>query len=140
MTEPATKQDIKDALVPVYDRFDQIDERLDKMDKRFDKMDKRFDKMDDRFDKMDERFDKMENRFDGVETDHRRMLVQHEQMQSKLDAILEYVSDVPAIKPRLAQLEDTVAEEKSKTKLNRYHLNELRRDVDAHGRQPHPAK
>jgi chromosome segregation ATPase len=75
-----------------------------------------------------------------IKAQYRDILVLNEQTHSRLDAILEYVSDAPDVKTRLTRLEETVDQEKPKTELNRYHLDILRHDLDAHQRRPHPAK
>lgn len=97
-------------------------------------------------DKVDARFDKVEGRLDNVEkrllpleemkADIKAVLVQNEQTHKRLDAILEYLPGLTPLGPKVAQLEETSAEHDAAVKLNRYHLNELRRDFDSHQHQP----
>jgi hypothetical protein len=79
-------------------------------------------------------------RLDKLDNNVRAVLVQNEQKNSKLDAILELVQDAPAVKTRVRKLEENAIQEKAKADLDRLHLRELRRDLDDHKRQPHSSR
>ena len=80
---------IDERFKKVDKRFDEIDERFKKVDKRFDEIDERFKKVDKRFDEIDERFDRIDERFDKVEDGVHSLGVQFEDLDSKMDQLLE---------------------------------------------------
>ncbi|HVQ44596.1 MAG TPA: hypothetical protein VMT30_06545 [Candidatus Saccharimonadia bacterium] len=135
MPEYATIQDVRtiiaEALVPVTERLNKIDGRIDDADGRFDKIDNRFDKM-------ELRQDRMQVSIDDIQNNYRAILVQNEETNTKLDAILEYVADVPDQNARIGRLEENAEHEKLKSELDRSHIDALRSDIEAHRRRPHP--
>ena len=84
---------VDERFTKVDERFDRIDERFTKVDERFDQMDKRFDRMDRRFDRMDERFGRVDNRLERLESSSLRYGILQEEMDAKLDTLIELVTN-----------------------------------------------
>ena len=59
-TNPITKEDLTNALKPIFDRFDAIDKRFEAIDERFEAIDERFDTIETRLDAIDIRLHHIE--------------------------------------------------------------------------------
>lgn len=54
-----TREEMKELIVAINARFDQIDRRFEQVDRRFDQVDKRFEQVDKRFERLENRVDRL---------------------------------------------------------------------------------
>ena len=135
MAEYVTKHDLKTALAPVETRLSGVESRLDGVENRLDRVENRLDRVEDRLTGVENRLSPLEEMRDDIKA----VLVQNEQMNTKIEAVLEYVVDMPKVKTRVTRLEETVGQEQAKTELNRLHIKETYHDLQDHKRSSHAA-
>lgn len=58
------QEQLKQQLVFMEKRFEQVDRRFEQVEKRFEQIDKRFEQVDKRFEQVDKRFEQMQINFD----------------------------------------------------------------------------
>lgn len=94
---------IKDLILQMNKRFDNIDKRFNEIDNKFDEIDKKFDVIDKRFNEIDKRFDLVDKQF----KEHGLILRALEEKTTIL------VSDVDHIKHDIIDMEDSFVTKKS---------------------------